>query len=275
MLKKKRSRFTVSGLVLAMLLCNTVIVRANGDDEYEMIISDIMQEQRTVYVEDSEFYDEAESKNLSFEELLRQKAVSAYSIRERMGISFAEPYDLGNNGLCFYTTVPLIQQTNYYNCGPTTALQVLYSMGCQNQVAGQTDSDKINQLGQESGTNSQDGTIVYRLTNTLNKYTTRADYRYILGSGMTKEDFQKKVETSLFYNVAPILHARTEYLGYYNGHRSGHYIAVCEVDNSTGKIRVQDCNINNKYFGQHTVLIEDAFEAINVESNRYLICMNY
>lgn len=195
--------------------------------------------------------------------------------REKLSTSAIVPYGIGNNGLCLYTNVPLIQQTNRYNCGPTTALQVLYSMGCQNQVAGQTDSDKINQLGQESGTNSQDGTIVYKLTNTLNKYTTRADYRYILGSGMTMEDFQKKVETSLFYDVAPILHARTQHLEYYKGHKSGHYIAVCEVDNSTGKIRVQDCNISNEFFGQHTVSIEEAFNSINAEDLRYLICMNY
>ena len=275
MMRKKKFYFVVPVLAFVLLLCNCFSVWANGVDDFELIISDIMEEQRTSYSDDSEFYREAEGKGLSFDELLRQKAVSAYYTREELGISAIVPYDIGNNGLCLYTNVPLIQQTKTYNCGPTAVLQVLYGMGCQNQVAGQTNEEKISQLEKDCCTNKEDGTIVWKLTNTLNKYTTRADYRYILGSGMTMEDFQKKVETSLFYNVAPILHARTQYLDYYNGHKSGHYIAVCEVDNSTKKIRVQDCNCNNNYYGQHTVPIEEAFRSINVESSRYLICMNY
>lgn len=274
-MRKKKFYFVVPVLAFVFLFCNCISVCADGTDEFEMTILDIMEEQRTSYSEDTEFYREAEAKGVSFDELLRQKAISTYYTREKLGTSAIVPYGIGNNGLCLYTNVPLIQQTKTFNCGPTAALQVLYSMGCQNQVTGQTNEDKISQLEKDCGTNKEDGTIVWKLTNTLNQYTTRADYRYILGSGMTMEDFQKKVETSLFYDVAPILHAKTQYLDYYNGHESGHYIAVCEVDNATGKIRVQDCNCNNKYYGQHTVPIEKAFRSINVESWRYLICMNY
>lgn len=274
MLKKKILCLTMSLLMLTVLFCNDIDVCANDADEFEIAISNIMEENRIVYAEDPEFYREAEDKGISFDELLRQKAISAYFTRERLGICDIVPYGLGNNGQCLYTNIPLIQQTKKYNCGPTAALQVLYGMACQSQVAGQTDAEKIAQLERDSGTDAS-GTIVYKLTNTLNKYTQRTNYRYILGSGMTKEDFHKKLETSLFYDYAPILHARTQYLLYYKGHKSGHYIAVCEVDNSAGTVRLKDCNYNNDFFGQHNVTLDEAYESINVESSRYLICMEY
>ncbi|MCI8432076.1 MAG: hypothetical protein HFH83_02620 [Lachnospiraceae bacterium] len=274
MLKKKLFHFIVPVFTLMVFLCNCFVVSAEELDQFETTILDIMNEKRTIFVMDPEFYREAEDKGLSFDELLREKAISTYLTRKRLGIPAIVPFGVGNNGQCLYTNVPLIQQTESYNCGPTAALQVLYGMGCQNQVYGQTDADKISSLEEDSGTDSS-GTMVYRLTNTLNKYTTRVNYEYVLGSGMTMDEFQKKVETSLFYDTAPILHARTEYLEYYSGHRSGHYIAVREIDKTTGKIRLQDCNKNNKFFGQHVVSIEEAFKTINEENSRYLICLEY
>lgn len=85
----------------------------------------------------------------------------------------------------------------------------------------------------------------------------------------------RAAETSLFYNTAPIIHARTAYLPYYNGHASGHYIAISEVDKANATIRLKDCNNNSAYYGQHIVSVNDAYKAINEESSRYLICMQY
>lgn len=276
-MRKSKSFYYIVAMMLSIntfiCCCNTVSAKEmNG---YEDEILEIMEEKRAYYSMDSEFYREANSKNMNFEELLRQRAVSTYETRERLSMySEIRPYDMGNNGQYLSTNVPLIQQTKSYNCGPTSALQVLYGMSCQSLVNGQNDAAKIEQLEADSGTDTT-GTMVYRLTNTLNQYATRADYEYILGSSMTKEQFQGKVETSLYYNFAPILHARTQYLSYYGGHSSGHYIAVREVDTVNETIKLQDCNYNNNFFGQHVVSIDEAFDAIHAASSRYLICMEY
>lgn len=92
---------------------------------------------------------------------------------------------------------------------------------------------------------------------------------------MTQAQFQAKLETSLCYNIAPILHARTQYLPYYGGHASGHYIAVSEVNKTTGTVRLSDCNKNDPYYGIHVESVEKVYQSIAAESGRYLIYMSY
>lgn len=265
-------------LVLTVIVSgNNMIVRAAQPSEfslYEDEISTIMEEKRNFYLNDQEFYLEANERGVSFEELLRLNAISTYQNRiDMMNHDETSVCDLGNNGNNVYTNIPLIMQTTTYNCGPTSGLQVLYGMGCQSLISGQTDADKIQQLMLDCDTDSS-GTYVYKLKNGLNKYASRA-YEYILGTSMTESQFQGKVETSLLYNTAPIIHARTAYLPYYNGHASGHYIAISEVDKANATIILKDCNNNSAYYGQHVVSVNDAYKAINEESSRYLICMQY
>lgn len=276
MINLKKLRLITFVLLSSLIFTyNNMQVSAAGVDTYENEISAIMEEKRAFYLQDPEFYREAYANGLSFEELLRQKVDSAYRTRMNLGMqSEISLHDVGNNGQNLSTNVPLIQQTEEYNCGPTSALQVLYGMACQDLVKGQTDKEKIDILMCESGTDKK-GTYVYRLTNTLNNYTTRADYEYILGTSMTEAQFQGKVETSLFYNIAPIIHARTEYLSYYNQHQSGHYIAIREVDRTNKTIRLMDCNYNVEYFGNHVVPVNEVFQSISAVSSRYLICMSY
>lgn len=279
-IKRKVGLVRIASLLLASAMVvngSCMIVGAselNEYTQYESEIRTIMDEKRHFYLDDPEFYREASDKGLAFEELLREKAISTYENRIRVGIrSGMSTRDVGNNGNNLSTNIPLIQQTTSKNCGPTSALQVLYGMNCQNLVSGTTDAEKIEQLMDDCDTDST-GTMVYKLTAGLNMYAAR-DYEYILGTNMTEAEFQGKVETSLYYNTAPIIHARTEYLPYYNGHASGHYIAICEVDKANKKIRVKDCNKNNAYYGVHQESISDVYKTISVVSSRYLICMEY
>lgn len=267
--------FTLTLLILISSSCLSVgAVDVSEFTEYENEITNIMDEKRPYYLSDPEFYMEAADKGLSFEELLRENAISTFqnrtSIELQSGISL---FDMGNNGNNVSTSIPLIMQTTTYNCGPTAALQVLYGMGCQSLVSGQTDSAKIQQLMQDCDTDTS-GTLVYKLTNALNTYASRT-YEYVLGTGITESQFQGKVETSLYYNTAPIIHARTEYLSYYDGHSSGHYIAICEVDIANSQIRLKDCNYNTAYYGEHVESVSAVYQSISAESYRYLICMQY
>ena len=279
-IKRKGGLVRIATLLLASVMVvngSCMIVGAselNEYTQYENEIRTIMEEKRHFYLEDPEVYREASDKGLAFEELLREKAISTYENRISAGIGGGiSTRDLGNNGNNLSTNIPLIQQTTSKNCGPTSAFQVLYGMNCQNLVSGTTDAEKIEQLMDDCDTDST-GTMVYKLTAGLNMYAAR-DYEYILGTNMTEAEFQGKVETSLYYNTAPIIHARTEYLPYYNGHASGHYIAICEVDKANKKIRVKDCNNNNAYYGVHQESISDVYKTISEVSSRYLICMEY
>lgn len=271
--------------LLAVIMVSVMGLGVNGISSYAEDIAQtdefvaIIEERREQYQKDPEHMAEAAENGWSVEELLYHDAFEAYPMRVRInmdenasiGISLL---DVGNNGQNLSTNVKLIQQTTTYNCGPTSALQVLYGMSRQGAVSGSTDAEKIQTLMNDCGTTT-DGTYVYKMKDCLNKYSTNASYQYMAGTSMTQDQFQAKLETSLCYNVAPILHARTQYLEYYEGHVSGHYIAVSEVDKVNGTVRLSDCNCNNDYFGVHVVSVGEAYEAISKESQRYLIYMSY
>jgi hypothetical protein len=279
---------TASKLLTGIMVFVTLLsipgvnILAQGEDfTATSTFREIIQEKSSQYVNDPEFYREMESLGVSFDQLIYQKALTTYQSRMKM-IDYQKlsnefsTQSVGNNGQYLYANVKLIQQTNSDNCGPTSALQVLYGMGCQNLVSGTTDAEKISQLESESGTDGS-GTMVYRLTNCLNRYTTNFDYQYQIGKTMTIAQFQSKVETSLYYDTAPILHARTEYLWYYGGHPSGHYIAVSALDRTDNTIQLQDCNYHDEYFGTYEVEISEAYDSISkyTENDRYLIYMSY
>lgn len=69
-----------------------------------------------------------------------------------------------------------------------------------------------------------------------------------------------------------VKHAKTKYFTYYGGKNTGHYLSLDEVDRSSKKVRIVDCNYDNKYFGIHkNVSLKEAYNAVAVESGRYLI----
>lgn len=280
MMKRKymfRILACITAFVITLGLCNTSIQAEDITQTDEFLA--IIEERRDEYLNDTAHLREAEEKGISIEELLYQDALAAYPMRvqinqdaeQNAGISLL---DVGNNGQCLSTNVKLIQQTTTKNCGPTAVLQVLYGMSRQGAVAGSTDTEKIRTLMKDCNTDDS-GTYIGNLVSCLNKYSTAASYRYTEGRTMTQAEFQAKLETSLCYNIAPILHAKTKELPYYGGHDSGHYIAVSEVNKTTGTVRLSDCNWNNQYFGVHTVSVEKAYQSIAAESWRYLIYMSY
>lgn len=217
---------------------------------------------------------EASESNSSYYETLKEREidrrVNEFVISNNMnGVG---TNNLSNDGRYVSANVKLIKQTTSYNCGPTAALQVLYGSNSQGRVNGANDSAKISRLMSDSGTNS-DGTIVYKLKNALNLYSSLS-YTYTAGRNMTFNTFREKVNNSLFYNTAPILHARTEKIPYYNGHKSGHYIAVSQLDLTRNIVRLQDCNYYSQYYGTHDANMSDIYNSITPDS-RYLIHLNY
>lgn len=167
--------------------------------------------------------------------------------------------------------VPKIKQTNTYNCGPTSALQALKAAGVGNNVNGSTDSAKIAELSSLMGTSSSNGTLVYKICNGLNDYLSTKPYVYTAGSSMTLNSFGTNVIYSLNANCAPILHAKTNSLAYYNGANYGHAITIKSANKATGIVVVSDCHFDDTYYGEHNITMSAAYNSITKEAERYLI----
>ncbi|MBQ8519620.1 MAG: C39 family peptidase [Agathobacter sp.] len=138
--------------------------------------------------------------------------------------------------------------------------------------AGDTDEKKIETLEVECGTNSVDGTYVYQMVNALNKYNIYGRvYQSKLGSSFSSiYSFKDCIATSLTCGKPVVLHARTQYLDYYNGKSYGHYLSLDVYDRRTDDVRIVDCNYMEEYYGIHTVSVEEAYNCISA-SGRYLI----
>ena len=140
-------------------------------------------------------------------------------------------------------------------------------------VVANTDSAKIATLDAEYNVDSQGSMYVYQVRDALNKYNTgNQTYIYKQGSSMTLTGFEEAIANSLTYCKPVVLHARTEYLSYYGGKKSGHYISVDYINRTTDKVRLVDCNYNASYYGVHSnVSLSEAYNCISAVSGRYLI----
>ena len=123
----------------------------------------------------------------------------------------------------------------------------------------------------------EEGIMVYMVKNIMNYYSPIMKYRYLTNKNMTENDFRGRIETSLVYNAAPILHAQTKYLSYYGGKESGHYIVVSAYDRTTNKVTLKDCNYTDKYYGEQSVPLTEALDTITKDNkqSRYLIYLSY
>jgi hypothetical protein len=166
----------------------------------------------------------------------------------------------------------LVQQLNGYTCGPASSYMAIDGWNGTGSITGTTTTAKLTRLATQMESNSSDGTYVYKLKNVLNTYTDDYDYAYYAGSTLDEFLFRVYTFNSLAYDRAPILHAKTAALSYYNGHNTGHYIAVTKFDYNTMEVRLHDPNNTAAYYGIHQVPYEEAYSSIADYSGRYYIC---
>lgn len=135
---------------------------------------------------------------------------------------------------------------------------------------GSTNAAKIATLDNEF--DKQGHLVVYQARDTLNKYYHGSGtYIFVQGKNLNESTFEDYVAKSLTNCKPVILHARTQYINYYGGHASGHYLSLDYINRSTDTVRIVDCNNNDAYYGIHNVTLSEAFNSINKESERYLI----
>lgn len=166
----------------------------------------------------------------------------------------------------------LVQQLNGYTCGPASSYMAIDGWSGTGSITGSTTTEKLKRLATQMESSSDVGTYVYKLKNILNTYTNKYNYAYYEGSTLDEFLFRIYTFNSLSYNRAPILHAKTAALSYYNNHNTGHYIAVTEFDYNTMEVRLHDPNNNNAYYGIYRVPYEEAHSSIADYSGRYYIC---
>lgn len=176
-----------------------------------------------------------------------------------------------------YVTTSLIRQSKDNNCSVANALMAIKGMGKYSSVAGSSANAKQATLESQliEGLGAS-GAKVYDVRQLLNRYTgNRYNYNYYQGLSVSSSTFRSYIYNSLVFDRAPLLHAWTEKLKYYNGHETGHYLTVTDMNYNTKKITVYDSNRNDKYYGKHGISFEEAFAIVqkdNVGAPRYFIC---
>lgn len=254
-----RSSAATAAAVAVSSLAPTAFAAGNPVSE-DATLESLRDQLRTAYFESEEFQQHYAADPEDAMEMLDgiiERQISGYPV----AAAYDETYSVSTT---------LVQQLNSYSCGPASGYIAISGWNGTGSISGTTTTGKLQTLANSMGTTT-DGTFVYRVRNTLNSYVSTYPYSYYLGSSMTQTDFCNYLVRSLGCSRAPILHARTQGLSYYNGHSLGHYITITQFNGTTMNVRLNDPNSSNTYYGTHTVSVAEAFAAIHNYSDRYLI----
>ena len=177
-------------------------------------------------------------------------------------------------GVACYPTPPNHQQINNYYCGPA-CLQIVLE-----QITGTSQNQST--LGAAAGTNSTDGTYVYRMRNTLN--SRQSEYIYAYSQVSSVSSLQNKLDASFSDNAPVIFHAKTGSLAMYSGNNLGHYLVghtLYQTSEPEAQVMYND-PFSKDYgqgkgnvYGTHTDTISAFYDALTKWGNRYLIYGDY
>lgn len=163
------------------------------------------------------------------------------------------------------------QEKNYY-CGPANIKQVIQYIN-DSSLSQSTYANRM-------GTNSDSGTLVYKMRNELNYRQSYSDYVYQQMKSDSYDTFITIVKGNIFYGddtevkgIPVILHAKTGSLFLYNGTNFGHYLTVSGYNQLLSKITYVDPwsgNYGNgQTLGQHTDTDLNVFNTVS--NSRYVI----
>ncbi len=168
-----------------------------------------------------------------------------------------------------YPDVPVYkQETNYY-CGPACLQMAL------KHITGTKYSQSS--LASTAGTNSTDGTYVYKMRDTLNAKQSTRKYAYTTVS--SQSDLQNKVTSSIAREAPVIFHAKTGPLQMYNGKNLGHYVLGHTIYEPASESKVyiayndpwdRDYGKGTVY-GTHTDTLQNFYKCLTQYGDRYLI----
>lgn len=178
-------------------------------------------------------------------------------------------------GICWMNrtlSVSTFQQSNNYYCGPANIKQVIH------YINGSSASQST--YANRMGTNSSEGTYVYKMRDELNYRQSYNNYVYQQMNSNSYNTFMTIIEGNIFYGEDTevkgkpvILHAKTASLYQYNGTNLGHYLTVNGFNVINKKITYVDpWNANygrGTTLGQHTDSDTNVFNTVS--GSRYVI----
>lgn len=271
--KKMMSMLAAVAICLCMLNVSMIDVQAQDKDIEEEIKEQVLKE----FENNGEF---ARMQAYSSE------VADAYIdelVKDRINqMNEASPLATDTYGKIAYCTVPVKKQTTTSNCSAATLLQTMYGLGKQSSISGSTDAQKMATLynrydnASAPGARRENGTgslYVYEIALYLNNFVVSHKYTYVnvKGQGVSQPQFQNKIWDSLVYNRPVLLHAITSPLSYYKGKKLYHYLSLDSYNRETGTVTIKDCNYDASYGGTHQVSVEEAYNSVTVEPDRYLI----
>lgn len=281
-MKKNFEIYMSLTLVFFLLLASSNMVFAvdtNCINEVDLSLlkENIEQKVRNQYMNDPQYImDIQENGQIHGEEMLNRIIDS--KLKRILNNSSDIGIQAGNGRLFYVPNLKNIQQSETWSCGAACILQALYGYGVAGKVSGTTDKEKEYTIIDDAEANGK-GLIVYRVRNVLNKYTD-AGYIYERGEDMTLSEFGYNLVFSIMWDLAPLLHAKTGSLEYYDGKDLGHYLTVSFISWGSNQtiedaiVTVNDPNWDDKYFGNFDVTLEEAYGTVN-RTGRYVIYVPY
>ena len=219
------------------------------------------------------------NENSNLEYIKMNQGTEADIIENQKNQKFIEEVQWANTPMPMVTYVPIklsvtaYEQEKSYWCGPANIKQVIQ------YINGSSSSQST--YASSMGTNSTDGTYVYKMVNELNKRQSDFKYAYkYVSSSMSVDDFLEIVEKSIYAKKPMILHADTKSLSYYNGASLGHYLTLngfaydVAGPMPSGKPQVYCVDSYYKDYGKGSVFGEhqiSASSALNSVKDRYII----
>lgn len=169
---------------------------------------------------------------------------------------------------------PNYKQSKYYYCGPASVKQAIQ------YLASSSSSQDTYAKNMES--NGDKGTLVYKITQELNKYQKKHTYAHQVMKQNDFSTFVSAIKQNIKSEVPTILHAKTKSLYLYNGDDIGHYITAIGYNEGVPVVGAIASSMSLTYmdtydhnYGRGTTLgsHKDTSMAVfqTVYNNRYII----
>ena len=113
--------------------------------------------------------------------------------------------------------VPIDPQNTSYNCGAASGAMSLAARGLK--ISEQ-------EVAAQAGTNSSDGTVVYKLSNALNHFAGSGTYRYTNMKNYAYQDFFNAMKTSISAVALPVVRLKPTAMADFGYKSGGHYVCI-------------------------------------------------
>lgn len=164
-------------------------------------------------------------------------------------------------------TVPAIEQSEEWYCGPASVLQALIGNGVLSNTTSNKSATKQDSVAESLNTTKKDGTNITRISAYMRQEFPAANGYEYKAKAFTLYTYQNAIEmvkTSLQQNAVPIIRVDdTSVLDYYNGNQYTHYMCISKVDTINNTVTVVDPHYDSAYRGSHVISMSEFENLVN------------